>query len=360
MDLAAKSAGTDAGDGYNETAGQGAYTGGDKNLTNMTLDQINALQNQMKANPANTSGATGVGRYQLSQPQIQQLAPQAGLSGSDKFSATNQDKMMQQMLKNAGIDQWRNNQVTQDQLIQTIAGQIPTMPTTTGKTTGGSVPGVSLDKEKQVLDSIKNPSATSPLEQGIQDGTIIVESGNKGYSIGKVINGSMIATGVIVDYSGTMRTNAQVMNIASAVVGQLVYVEIGGTRRIAQLIALNPSKDTATLRIADKTDLVPISVTGKASAASTQILSYGYAYGGELIAMPVTPTGETNKTVKYTGPGTPSGGLTVYGLSVMTTADTGGIKPGMAGGPVLDASGNMIGLNAANDSTGNAAKFIPT
>src|SRR5690606_37183057 len=47
LDLIGYAEGTDKGRGYNETLGYGAYTGGDKNLVLMTLDQIDAMQTGM-------------------------------------------------------------------------------------------------------------------------------------------------------------------------------------------------------------------------------------------------------------------------------------------------------------------------
>lgn len=353
QDAIATSSGSDAGSGYNQTANNNAYAPS-QNLTNKSMDQINQLQNQMKTNPSNTSGTTGAGRYNLSQQQVQQAKAGIGKGGGDPFSASTQDAMANYLLNQAGIKDWRDGKIPDSQIIDNIAQQFPTMPTSTGKTPTGGEPGIPLEVVKEILQDIKNPSKPSPIDES----TTPTDSPKASpICLGIVRNGVNVGTGTVIDYSGTLVTNAQVIGILTAQVGQYVTVEIGGRIRIARVIALNPSKDIAHIRLSDFKDLTPIDRAGLTS--SSQLRAYGYAFGKTITCVYGSPSGQINKTVTYVGPGNPPGGLVVYGLSVMTTQNAEALKPGMAGGPVLDSAGNMIGIISANASSTNTAYYVP-
>ena len=90
------------GGGYNTSLGYGRFTGGEKNLTAMTLDQINALQQQMLRHPANTFNSSALGRYQIVGRTLRALRGQMGLSGTDKFSPTLQDRLGARLIRGRG------------------------------------------------------------------------------------------------------------------------------------------------------------------------------------------------------------------------------------------------------------------
>lgn len=101
LDLIARAEGTDKGRGYNETLGYGRFTG-TRNLTGMTLDQIDALQTEMLANPANAYNSSALGRYQITRTTLRGLRDQLGLSGSDLYDPAMQDKLAMQLLARRG------------------------------------------------------------------------------------------------------------------------------------------------------------------------------------------------------------------------------------------------------------------
>mgnify|MGYP001595677458 CR=1 FL=1 len=101
LDLIARAEGTDQGRGYNETLGYGRFTG-NRNLTGMTLDQIDALQTAMLANPANAYNSSAVGRYQITRTTLRGLRDQLGLSGSDLYDPAMQDQLALQLLARRG------------------------------------------------------------------------------------------------------------------------------------------------------------------------------------------------------------------------------------------------------------------
>lgn len=104
LDLIGYAEGTDKGRGYNETLGYGKFTGGPRNLTLMTLDQIDAMQTQMLRHPENSFNSSAAGRYQIVQKTLRGLRDQLGLSGDEFFDAGMQDRLAQELLRRRGND----------------------------------------------------------------------------------------------------------------------------------------------------------------------------------------------------------------------------------------------------------------
>lgn len=107
-DLIGYAEGTDKGRGYNETLDYGRWTGGDRNLVTMTLDEILALQGQMLANPKNREaygdglGSSALGRYQIVRKTLRGLMAEMNLSGSELFSQDLQDQMADRLIERRG------------------------------------------------------------------------------------------------------------------------------------------------------------------------------------------------------------------------------------------------------------------
>lgn len=102
LDLIGRAEGTDRGRGYNETLGYGAFTGGARNLTGMTLDEIDALQRQMLAHPANTFNSSALGRYQITGRTLRGLRGQMGLTGNELFDEDMQDQLAIRLAQGRG------------------------------------------------------------------------------------------------------------------------------------------------------------------------------------------------------------------------------------------------------------------
>lgn len=100
LNLIGKAEGTDKGRGYNETLGYGAYTGGEQNLTGMSLKEIDALQTKMLANPNNRLNSSAVGRYQFTRTTLRDLTRRNNLTGDEKFDPAMQDRLAGDLIKN--------------------------------------------------------------------------------------------------------------------------------------------------------------------------------------------------------------------------------------------------------------------
>jgi putative serine protease PepD len=150
---------------------------------------------------------------------------------------------------------------------------------------------------------------------------------------GSVARGA--GTGIVLDDKGHILTNAHVVDGATS-----VTVTLSGetTPRQAEVVASNASADIAVVRVADLTGLVPASF---GSAATTHVGDDVVAVGNALAlqgGMTVTEgiVSALNRSID-----TESGALS--GL-IQTDA---AISSGNSGGPLVNARGEVIGMNTA-------------
>ncbi|MPR61237.1 hypothetical protein D7027_05305 [Ochrobactrum intermedium] len=102
LDLIGAAEGTDKGRGYNETLAYGRFSGGNRNLTSMTLNEVLALQKQMLAHPENTYNSSAVGRYQITAQTLRDFMPRLGLAGDSLFDEKTQDALAQAIAATTG------------------------------------------------------------------------------------------------------------------------------------------------------------------------------------------------------------------------------------------------------------------
>lgn len=133
LDLIGFTEGTDKGDGYNETLAYGAYTGGDVALVRMTLDQVDALQTKMLAHPKNKLKSSAAGRYQIVRTTRRKMQEDLALAGSLLFDRDMQDRMACYLLGQRGIDKYLAGRLSEDTLINNLAKEWASLPTTENK-----------------------------------------------------------------------------------------------------------------------------------------------------------------------------------------------------------------------------------
>ena len=155
LSLIGKSEGTDKGDGYNETLGYGAYTGGDVKLVTMTLKQIDELQGKMLAHPKNKWNSSAVGRYQIVRTTRRNIQKALSLPATAKFDADMQDRMACYLLGQRGIDKWLSGRLKLDSLIDNLSREWASLPTSKGKGFyGGQNAAVSVSQVKSALGEV--------------------------------------------------------------------------------------------------------------------------------------------------------------------------------------------------------------
>ncbi|WP_321829744.1 phage tail tape measure protein [Thalassovita sp.] len=131
--------GTAGGRGYNTTLDYGRWTGGPRNLTGLTLNEIIALQGQMLANPENRAlygngrGSSALGAYQITRQTLTDyLMPSLGLNGDELFDEKLQDRMADQLIRrreNQGVaglqNEWQGLLRVPDHIIQAARVNTP-------------------------------------------------------------------------------------------------------------------------------------------------------------------------------------------------------------------------------------------
>lgn len=158
LDLIGFTEGTDKGDGYNETLGYGAYTGGDVNLVSMSLKELDALQTKMLRHPKNKWKSSAAGRYQIVRTtarSIREKLPDR-YPLTRKFDADCQDEMACYLLGVRGIDKYLAGRLKEDTLINNLAKEWASLPTTEGKGHyGGQHAAVGAARVRKALAEVR-------------------------------------------------------------------------------------------------------------------------------------------------------------------------------------------------------------
>ncbi|MFK0277425.1 hypothetical protein ACIQUG_27365 [Ensifer sp. NPDC090286] len=172
LDLLGLSEGTDKKRGYNETLAYGAYTDGDRNLVAMTLDQIDQLQTRMLQHPKNYLNSSALGRYQVVRTTLRKLKASLKLSGATLFDKALQDRLGVELMRGRGIDIWLAGDMSEDALINALAKEWASLPTTAGiGHYDGQRASVSVVRVRQVLADIRRRRSDptpklAPVETG--------------------------------------------------------------------------------------------------------------------------------------------------------------------------------------------------
>jgi S1-C subfamily serine protease len=141
-------------------------------------------------------------------------------------------------------------------------------------------------------------------------------------------------SGVIISADGLVLTNAHVVEGAD-----VIQVRLSDKRTIrADLVGTSPSHDIALVRLRETTNLVPATL---GSSDATQVGDQVVAIGNAL-ALGDTPT-VTTGIVSAKGRTLEDGQTTLKNL-IQTDA---AINHGNSGGPLLNAAGQVVGINSA-------------
>ncbi len=166
-------------------------------------------------------------------------------------------------------------------------------------------------------------------------------------------------TGMILSSTGLVLTNNHV--IANAVSGGVITVTLSGTTKVlpALLVGHDPSNDMALLRIEGASGLRPITF-GRSNGAvvGTAVVAIGNALG--LAAGTPTVTSGIVSALGRTVTASDGSGTSTETLTNMIQTDA-AINPGNSGGPLLNARGQVIGMNTAvagSASDGSSAQNI--
>src|SRR5690606_35377156 len=162
LDLIGHAEGTDRERGYNETLAYGAFTGGDVDLVTMTLEAIDALQTKMLKHPQNRFLSSALGRYQIVLTTLRAIRKTLKRPPSALFDAEMQDRSACYLLGLRGIDKYLAGRLSEDTLINNLAQEWASLPTTSGKGAyAGQNASVSPDRVRQVLLEVRQRHGAS-------------------------------------------------------------------------------------------------------------------------------------------------------------------------------------------------------
>ena len=150
-------------------------------------------------------------------------------------------------------------------------------------------------------------------------------------------------TGMIITKNGLVVTNNHV--IAAAVNGGTITVTRTGTTKSlkAVLVGTNPIDDVALIRIENASNLPTVTFgNSNALVAGDAVVAIGNALG-LAAGTPTVTSGIVSALGRTVTAGTSSSSET---LSNMIQTDA-AINPGNSGGPLLDAEGDVVGMNTA-------------
>ena len=169
-------------------------------------------------------------------------------------------------------------------------------------------------------------------------------------------------TGMIISKNGLVVTNNHV--IAAAVSsGSITVTQSGSTTSLpATLVGTNPVDDVALIRIDGASRLHPVTFgNSNALVAGDAVVAIGNALG-LAAGTPTVTQGIVSALGRTVTAGTSTSTETLNNM-IQTDA---AINPGNSGGPLLDSSGNVIGMNTAvagtlpnGESTQNIGFAIP-
>jgi S1-C subfamily serine protease len=149
------------------------------------------------------------------------------------------------------------------------------------------------------------------------------------------------ATGMILTSSGEVLTNNHVVQGATS-----ISVQVSGTgpQYRATVIGVDPTDDVALVQVTGVSGLTPIPLGNSSSVAvGDQIVALGNALGrgGTPAVTPGVVTG-LDQTITVSDPSS-TNGETLTGMIQVRAA----IQPGDSGGPMVDGSGQVVGMTTA-------------
>jgi 2-alkenal reductase len=162
-------------------------------------------------------------------------------------------------------------------------------------------------------------------------------------------------SGFVVSKEGEIVTNAHVVTNGGHLNGggspheaKQVFVEFGDHNRVpAQVVGFDADSDVALIKVdPDGLDLEPVELSDRADfAVGEPVAAIGSPFGEDQ-SLSIGVISATDRTVE---------GLTNFGIDDAIQTDA-SINPGNSGGPLLDAKGQVIGINEqiASDSGSNS------
>ena len=163
-------------------------------------------------------------------------------------------------------------------------------------------------------------------------------------------NGTAAGTGVILTSDGYILTNKHVINGANKVT---VILDDGTTYEDVEVVAADPLNDIAFLKIKDAKDLSAATLgDSKTITVGQQVIAIGNALGEYQNSVTSGIVSGTGRDVTASD----GSGQNAESLSDMIQTDA-AINSGNSGGPLVNAAGEVIGINTATSTSAENMGF---
>ena len=207
---------------------------------------------------------------------------------------------------------------------------------------GGGQDGNSVNFTEGSIADIANKVAKSVV-------SIVTSTKTTNY-FGTDYSGSAAGTGIIATADGYIITNKHVINGANKVT---VILDDGTSYEDVEVVAVDPLNDIAFLKIKDVNNLTPATLgDSKTINVGQQVIAIGNALGeyqNSVTAGIISGTGRDVTASDGTGQNAET-------LSDMIQTDA-AINSGNSGGPLVNAAGEVIGVNTATSATAENMGF---
>ena len=179
--------------------------------------------------------------------------------------------------------------------------------------------------------------------------SIVTETKTQSY-FGRSYSATAAGTGIIVSADGYVLTNKHVIEGATTVE---VITSEGKTYKKVSIVTTDPLNDVAFLKISDVSDL-PAATLGnsKTLSAGQQVIAIGNALGEYQNTVTSGIISGTGRSLVATD----SNGQNSETLTDMIQTDA-AINSGNSGGPLVNAAGEVIGINTATSSSADNIGF---
>lgn len=180
--------------------------------------------------------------------------------------------------------------------------------------------------------------------------SIVTSTDQKSFFSNETTSQTAAGTGFILSSDGYIATNKHVVSGASKIG---VILDDGTAYEDVELVGTDPLNDFAIIKINNINDLSPVKLgDSKTTSAGQQVVAIGNALGAYQNS--VTSGIISGKGRSLTA--TDSGRTQYETLSDMIQTDA-AINGGNSGGPLVNAAGEVIGINTAYASQGNNVGF---
>lgn len=167
---------------------------------------------------------------------------------------------------------------------------------------------------------------------------------------GQSLDSAAAGTGIIVTSDGYILTNKHVINGANKVT---VILDDGTTYENVEIVATDPLNDVAFLKIKDVDNLTPATLgDSKTISVGQQVIAIGNALGEYQNTVTSGIISGTGRSVTASD----SSGYNAETLSDMIQTDA-AINSGNSGGPLVNAAGQVIGINTATSASAENMGF---